>query len=149
MLKLRTADWVHNGHMSDRVTSKTGPEDSGNADYERGRALLESGDFVRAAAAFEASVSRWPHFKSLELLGEAFMRVGEPQRAIVPLAAATTLNAQVRAPSLLAEALLSIGDRLKAHEIAKLALSREPNNKRAKAVFDQTKADHDARMNPL
>jgi hypothetical protein len=84
-----------------------------------------------------------PHFKSLELLGEAFMRSGDPQRAIVPLAAAANLNAQVRAPSLLVEALLSVGDRLKAHEIAKLALSREPSSRRVKTFFEKTKADHD------
>jgi tetratricopeptide (TPR) repeat protein len=132
--------------MSDRVT-KAGPDDSGSADFERGRALLEAGDFAKAAAAFETSIARSPHFKSLELLGEALMRAGEPKRAIVPLAAATTLNAQVPAPSLLAEALLSVGDRLKAHEIAMLALSREPNNKGARTVFDKTRADHDTWMN--
>jgi hypothetical protein len=56
------------------------------------------------------------------------------------LAAATTLNAQVRAPSLLAEAFLALGDELAAHRIARLALDRDPNNKRARNVFEATEA---------
>jgi tetratricopeptide (TPR) repeat protein len=112
--------------------------------YAEGRTLLEAGNFIDAIAKFEASIACSPHFKTLELLGEALLKAGEPSRAIVPLAAATTLNTQVKAPSLLAEAMLAIGDRLKAHEIAKLALSRDHLNKRAKAVFDATHAEYTA-----
>ena len=112
-----------------------------SADYERRRALIESGDFAKAAAALKRLSHGWPRFKSLGVTRRSLMRAGQPQRAIVRLAAATTLNAQVRALSLLAEALLSIGDRLKAHEIAKLALSREFNRMRTKTVFDKTRAD--------
>ena len=110
------------------------------AEYERGRSLLADGDLPGAIARLEASVAAYPHFKAFELLGEAWLRSGEPLRAIAPLAAATTLNGQVRAPSLLAEALLAAGDHLKAHEIAKLALGRDPNNRTARAVFDATDA---------
>jgi len=120
------------------------PVDESTALYTEGRALLESGDFVGAVEKFEASIARSPHFKTLELLGETFLRAGDPARAIVPLAAATTLNAQVKAPSLLAEALLATGNRFKAHEIAKLALARDPMNKRAKAVFESTLAEYSA-----
>lgn len=120
------------------------PLERSRSNYEDGRALLESGDIAGAIAKLEASIAHNPHFKTLELLGEAYLRIGEPSRAIVPLAAATTLNAQVRAPSLLGEALLATGERLKAHEIAKLALAREPINKRARAVFDATKDEYSA-----
>jgi hypothetical protein len=68
------------------------------------------------------------------------LKKGEPKRAIIPLAAATTLNTQVRAPSLLAEALLALGNELDAHRIALFALDREPNNKRARFVFERTNA---------
>jgi tetratricopeptide (TPR) repeat protein len=112
--------------------------------YQHGRELLESGDLPGAIAQFEAAIALSPHFKSLELLGEAFMRSGQAVRAIVPLAAATTLNAQVRAPSLLAEALLTSGDPLKAHEVAKLALARDSSNRRARAVFDATRAAYES-----
>ena len=73
--------------------------------YEEGRALMKSGDVSGAIAKFEQSIVCVPHFKTLELLGEAFLKIGKPDRAVVPLAAATTLNRQVRAPSMLAEAL--------------------------------------------
>jgi tetratricopeptide (TPR) repeat protein len=112
--------------------------DQSSQAYERGRLLLESGDFVGAIVELEASVTANPHFKSLELLGEAWLRTGQPARAIVPLAAATTLNAQVRAPSLLAEAFLALGELIKAYEIATVALQRDANNKKAKAVLMAT-----------
>ena len=113
--------------------------DEAREHYEKGRALLDSGDVAGAIARFELSIARAPHFKTLELLGDAFIRIGEPRRAIVPLAAATTLNAQVRAPSLLAEALLATGDRQGAHRIAALALERDAGNRKARAVFDATR----------
>lgn len=116
------------------------PSDQALAEYERGRSLLAAGDLPAAIACLEASVTAYPHFKALELLGEAWLRSGDPLRAIAPLAAATTLNGQVRAPSLLAEALLAAGDQVKAHEIATLALDRDPNNRKARAVFDATDA---------
>ena len=116
--------------------------------YEHGRERLDAGDFPAAIAHFEASIDSAPHFKALELLREARLRNGEPALAIVPLAAATTLNAQVRAPSLLAEALLATGDTYKAYEIACVALAREPNNAKAKAVRDATEAAYRAHHFP-
>jgi tetratricopeptide (TPR) repeat protein len=108
--------------------------------YLAGRASLESGDLDAAIKQFESSIAQDPHFKTLELLGEAWLRKGEPKRAIVPLAAATTLNKQVRAPSLLAEALLALGNELDAHHIASCALDRDPNNKKARFIFEITDA---------
>lgn len=74
-----------------------------------------------------------------ELLGEAFVGAGKPQRAIVPLAAATTLNDRVRSPSRLAEALLARGDQLDAHRIALLALKGDPTNRKALTVHEATR----------
>lgn len=110
--------------------------------YQRGRERLDAGDLDGAIACFEQSANANPHFKTLELLGEALLRKGEPRRAVVPLAAATTLNRQSRAPSLLAEALLTLGERLQAYEIAQVALRRDPNNKTAKAVAVDTEAEY-------
>jgi hypothetical protein len=101
---------------------------------------LDAGDLAGAIVQLEASADALPHFKTLELLGEAWLRSGNPRRAVVPLAAATTLNLQVRAPSLLAEALLELGDEREAHRIARLALDRDPNNKKARSVFESTEA---------
>src|SRR6185503_20148754 len=112
--------------------------------YEAGRAALAAGDVEGAIAHLEVSVGFHPHFKALELLGEAWLRKGEPRRAVVPLAAATALSAQVRAPALLAEALLALGDEIEAHRMAQLALSRDATHKKARAVLEATAAAHDA-----
>jgi hypothetical protein len=115
-------------------------DDRAKQRYDSGRALLDAGDLVGAIVQLEASVDAFPHFKTLELLGEAWLRSNNPRRAVVPLAAATTLNLQVRAPSLLAEALLELGDEREAHRIARLALDRDPKNKKARRVFESTEA---------
>jgi tetratricopeptide (TPR) repeat protein len=112
--------------------------------YEAGRLALAAGDVDAAIEHLAASVEEYPHFKALELLGEAWLRKGEPRRALVPLAAATSLNAQVRAPSLLAEALLALGDELEAHRMAKIALERDATNGKARQVFEATAKAHDA-----
>jgi len=112
--------------------------------FEAGRAALQANDVDAAIGHLEESIAQSPHFKALELLGEAWLKKGEPRRALVPLAAATTLNAQVRAPSLLAEALLALGNSLEACRIAQLALGRDSSNKKAHAVAEATKAAHQA-----
>jgi tetratricopeptide (TPR) repeat protein len=111
--------------------------------YSAGREKLAVGDIEGAIALFEESAQIEPHFKTLELLGEAWLRLGQPKRAVVPLAAATALNEQVRAPSLLAEALLALGDQILAHRIAEIAIAREPNNKKAGAVLEATRAEYE------
>ncbi len=108
--------------------------------YDSGRLFLERAQLDEGIHDFEESAALLPHFKTLELLGEAWLKKGMPLRAVVPLAAATSLNDQVRAPSLLAEALLALGEELEAHRMAKVALGRDANNRRAKAVFDATVA---------
>lgn len=40
--------------------------------------------------------------------------------------------------------MLDIGERLKAHEVAKLALKRDPANKKALAIFDATNDEYNA-----
>jgi tetratricopeptide (TPR) repeat protein len=117
--------------------------DRSRQSYELGSALVKSGDYGGAIEALEESAALYPHFKTLELLGEAWLEKGEPLKAVVPLAAATTLNAQVRAPALLAEALLALGEDVRAHEMARLALGRDSKNRKARAVLEATKAAYD------
>ena len=118
--------------------SDDGSADEARERYEVGRAALVAGALDAAISHLEASIAEYPHFKALELLGDLWLRKGEPRRAIVPLAAATTLNPQVRAPSLLAEALLALGDQLEAYRVAQLALDRDPNNEKARSVKQAT-----------
>jgi tetratricopeptide (TPR) repeat protein len=124
--------------------SDEGLMDRAREAYEAGRLALAAGDVDAAIEHFAASVEEYPHFKTLELLGEAWLRKGEPRRALVPLAAATSLNAQVRAPSLLAEALLALGNELEAHRMAKIALERDATNRKARQVFEATAKAYDA-----
>jgi hypothetical protein len=111
--------------------------------YEAGRAKLERGELETAVAELQRSAEAYPHFKTLELLGETWLRLGNPVRAAVPLAAATTLNRQARAPSLLAEALMKMGDEILAHRVALVALERDPGNRPALSVKEATTEAHD------
>jgi tetratricopeptide (TPR) repeat protein len=107
-----------------------------NADdlYHQGRTEMEAGALEEAVVRFRESIAQWPHFKTLELLGECFLRLKRPQEAIVPLAAATALNRQGRAPTLLAQAFLDLGTYRDAFDQAEEALRRAPGNKLALEV---------------
>ena len=104
--------------------------------YNDGRGAFETGDVARAIHSFQQSAAVFPHFKTLELLGEALLQSGNALAAVAPLAAATALNAQVRAPSLLAEAFLSLGEIEDAREFAADVITRDPGNRRARRVLD-------------
>jgi tetratricopeptide (TPR) repeat protein len=114
--------------------------------YRLARALLGGGDLEGAIAHLEVSAAADPHFKTLELLGEAWLRLGKPDRAVEPLAIAATLNRQVRAPSLLAQALLESGDVARAQDTARIALERHPNNKVARRVLERIPAESRKRV---
>jgi predicted Zn-dependent protease len=107
-----------------------------NADdlYHKGRLAMEAGELQDAISAFHRSIAEWPHFKTLELLAECLLRLNQPREAIVPLAAATALNPQARAPALLARAFLELGTYGDASDQAEEALRRDPANKQALEV---------------
>lgn len=112
--------------------------------YDQARQAMDRGALEEAVPLFERSVSACPHFKALELLGECLVRLGRPHEAIVPLAAATTLNQGVRAPALLAQVFLDTGEFQQAHDLAELALSRHASNRLAL----QVKALAEPHLNP-
>ena len=102
-----------------------------SATYQVARKLMDEGKSEEAIVLFKQNVEIEPHFKDLELMGECLIRLGRLTEAIVPLAAATTLNKGVRAPRLLAELYLQMGNMHEAKEIAEIALSRAPNNRKS------------------
>lgn len=108
--------------------------------YDQALGLMERGSHEEAVRILNRSWRLEPHFKTLELLGECLMTEGNYKDAIVPLAAATTLNRGVRAPSLLAEAFLKLNDSDRAREMAELALKRDKTNKRALVVLRAVEA---------
>lgn len=99
--------------------------------YRQARELMERDQVERAVPLFQQSIALSPHFKALELLGECLVRLDRLPVAVVPLAAATTLNKGVRAPSLLADVFLKMGDYHRAREAAEIALGHDLNNRLA------------------
>lgn len=108
--------------------------------YEQARQAMGQGALEEAIALFEQSVTDNPHFKALELRGECLIKLGRAREAIVPLAAATTLNKGVRAPALLAQVFLELMEYHDALDIAELALSRHAGNRIALQVKKVAKA---------
>jgi catechol 2,3-dioxygenase-like lactoylglutathione lyase family enzyme len=106
----------------------------GYPQYLAGRSAMDAGDLEAAAAHLRRSCDASPHFKALELLGECLLGLDRVAEAVVPLASATTLNRGVRAPSLLAEAFLRLGDTGAAADAVEIALARDPNNRAAGRV---------------
>jgi Tetratricopeptide repeat len=102
--------------------------------YDYARHLMETGAFEQAAKLLHQAAVETPHFKTYELLGECYMQLKRLTEAIPYLAAATTLNRGVRAPSLLAQAWLALGRHTEALEAANMTLSRDPKNKAALRV---------------
>ncbi len=112
--------------------------------YNHAREAMDAGQFETAARLFQQSIEASPHFKSLELLGQCLIALGRPQEAVVPLAAAATLNNGVRAPALLAEVFWGLGEKTDAAQLAEIALVRDPNNKKARTVKEKLNDDTNA-----
>lgn len=102
--------------------------------YEKGRQAMDTNDFEDAVVLFKQSILHNPHFKTLELLGECYVRLNRFKQAIVPLAAATTLNKGVRSSSMLAEVFLELEDYYAARNMAEISLSRDPKNHKAQEI---------------
>lgn len=102
--------------------------------YNHARALMDAGHIDEAIAAFLQSSTAFPHSKTYELIGECHTRLSRFIDAIPYLAAATTLNRGVRAPSLLAEAWFALGRYHEAIEASDIALARDQRNRKALKV---------------
>ena len=108
--------------------------------YVRARELMDAKDYEAAILLFERSASPSPHFKTLELLGECYCNLGRFRSAVIPLAAATALNMQARAPALLADAFSRLNEGEDAVRFARLALERSPGNRLALEVLARSGA---------
>lgn len=99
--------------------------------YNHARELMDAGRVEDAIVVFQKSAANSPHFKTYELIGECYTKLGLLADAVPFLAAATTLNRGVRAPSLLAEVWHMLGRHQEAIEAADIALLRDPQNSKA------------------
>ncbi len=111
--------------------------------YQKARELMNRNLLEEAVILFQNSAEIDPHFKTLELLGECYIRLERLRESIIPLAAAVSLNKGVRAASLLAEVFLKLKDYEQAKDMAEIAMSREPNNKMAIQVNEIIVTDSD------
>lgn len=98
---------------------------------------MSDGMLDEAVCLFQKSILVSPHFKTFELLGECLLKLKRHHEAVGPLAAAVALNKSVRAPSLLAEVFLALKENSDARVFAELALSRDPNNKKAREILSK------------
>jgi len=109
--------------------------------YQHGRDRMARGELEEAVQLFRASAELHPHYKTLELLGECLMKLKRYKEALVPLAAATGLNFHSRAPTLLAELHLILGDPWDAKRWAEEALRRNRTYKPACEVLAKAEAE--------
>ena len=103
--------------------------------YQKARDLMRTNQFEKAISLFQRSAEIVPHFKTLELLGECYIHLNKLQEAIIPLAAAVSLNNGVRAASLLAVVFFELKNYNAAKDMAEIALSRDSNNQKALKVI--------------
>ncbi len=60
--------------------------------YRKARQLMDKNQLEEAIVLFQRSAEIDAHFKTLELLGECYIRLCRLREAVIPLAAAVTLN---------------------------------------------------------
>jgi tetratricopeptide (TPR) repeat protein len=96
--------------------------------FEKARDEMDAANYEKAIELFERSNRLKWNYKTCLLLGDCLMRLQRVQEAIVPLAAATSLNGQGIAPTLLAEAFLAIDDPNRAWEILTNCTYKERSN---------------------
>ena len=108
------------------------------SEYESGRREMAAGNYSKAIKHLQNSIAHTPHFKSLELLGESMLAIGNPSAAIVPLAAAAGLGTnEFRAVYLVSKAYFALGDDPTALRYVERALLMRPDFKRARELRDE------------
>lgn len=105
----------------------------------KGQQQAERGDLAAAAKTLQRAVELDPHPAALELLGNIWMKLNQPERAIIPLAAAVTLNQQGAAATALALAFMQLRREREAHAMATIALARRPGDRQALEVLEATR----------
>ncbi len=99
----------------------------------------EKGELAAAVKTLQRAVDLDPHPVALEMLGSLWMQLNQPERAIIPLAAAVTLDVQGGAAAALAHAFMRLRREHEAHAMAMLALERRPGDRSALEVLEATR----------
>jgi Flp pilus assembly protein TadD len=107
----------------------------------KGLQQAEKGELAAAVKTLQRAVDLDPHPVALELLGDLWVRLNQPERAIIPLAAAVTLDPKGKAASGLAHVFMRLRREREAHAMATIALARRPGDKTALEVLEATRDD--------
>ncbi len=99
----------------------------------------ERGELTAAAKSLQRAIDLDPRAESLEQLGEVWMKLNQPERAIVPLAAAATLNPKGGAASALAFAFMRLRRHKEAMALATQVLKRRPGDRIALEVIQASR----------
>lgn len=101
----------------------------------------DKGELAAAAKTLQRAVDLDPHPAALEMLGGLWMKLNQPERAIIPLAAAVTLDVRGGAAASLAQVFMRLRREGEAHAMAMLALERRPGDRQALEVLEATRDD--------
>jgi len=102
---------------------------------------IEKGELAAAVKTLQRAVDLDPHPVALEMLGGLWMKLNQPERAIIPLAAAVTLAPRGAAAAALAHVFLRLRREGEAHAMATIALQRRPGDRQALEVLEATRDD--------
>lgn len=94
--------------------------------YHIGRALIDRGKLTEAIEVLRASAALFPHPKTLEVLADCEWQSNDRARAIEHAALAHVLGPGSRPAVMLAEHLLSIGEKRRAREVIEIGRQRDP-----------------------
>ena len=99
----------------------------------------EKGELAAAVKTLQRAIDLDPHPIALEMLGDLWMKLNQPERAIIPLAAAVTLDVKGGAAAALAHVFMRLRREPEAHAMATLALERRPGDRQALEVLEATR----------
>ncbi|MBK5256980.1 MAG: hypothetical protein JJE39_13190 [Vicinamibacteria bacterium] len=99
----------------------------------------DRGDLQAATKTLQRAVELDPRAAPLERLGEMWLKLNQPERAIIPLAAAVTLDQKGGAAASLAFAFMRLRREREAHAMAMIALARRPGDRKALEVLQATR----------
>lgn len=104
--------------------------------YSLGRRAFDAGDLQSCVECMRASVVLEPHYKTMEILGESLLRLGQVSESVVWLAAAAGLSPkQVRSRLLLAAVFEACAETAQARIQLEEALSVNPQFASARSML--------------
>lgn len=99
------------------------------------------GELGAAAKSLQRAIDLDPRPATLEQLGDVWMKLNQPERAIVPFAAAATLDPKGGAAASLAFAFMRLRRHKEALTLANQVLKKRPGDRVALEVVQATRED--------